>query len=110
MVNRYVRSWQGSVNKGELSGYRVEIRLQRLPWPLFIVAFTEPTRPHEPMIGFASGRRQLAEHLETLRVEVTWEDGRGPLAPERDRPGYRVPSRDRSRPNALETALSSRAG
>ena len=88
-------AWQGAVTQGELAGYSIEVRQQRLPWRLYVLAFTPATSPGEPIIGFAIGRNQLAGHLKNLGVVVTWEDGRGPLAPERDRANDRVPRRMR---------------
>ena len=86
-------AWEGVVTEGELAGYTIEVRQQRLPWRLYVLAFTPAASPKEPIIGFAIGRAQLAGHLSNLGVEVTWEDGRGPLAPERDRTHHRIPRR-----------------
>ena len=84
-----VRAWQGIVTSGNLAGYRVEVRRQRLPWSLYVLAMSAPDGLDEPMVGFAVGRQKLSAHLRELAIEVTWEDGRGPLAPERDRPNMR---------------------
>ena len=80
-----VRAWRGIVTSGDLVGYRVEVRRQRLPWSLYVLAMSTPDALDEPMVGFAVGRQKLSAHLRELAIEVTWEDGRGPLAPERDR-------------------------
>ncbi|MGB0590068.1 MAG: hypothetical protein ACPGU1_10350 [Myxococcota bacterium] len=77
-------AWRGLVKGGEMTGYRLEVRRQRFPWTLYILAFTAPDDSEEPVVVFALGRLKLAEHLHRLEAEVTWEDGRGPLAPERD--------------------------
>ena len=92
MVELQRSRWEGVVTEGELSGCRVEVRGQRLPWALYVLAFSVPGEDEEPIIGFAVGRQRLASYLTELGIEVTWEDGRGPLAPERDR-AERVPSR-----------------
>lgn len=90
MVDQDCRAWQGVVEAGELKGYRLEVRRQRFPWTLFVLAFTAPDHQEEPIVGFAVGRLQLAEHLQKLGTEVTWADGRGPLAPERDHIQHRI--------------------
>lgn len=116
MVEVESKAWDGVVTGGELRGYRVEVRRQSFPWALYVLAFTPPEGPREPIIGFAIGRPQLAGHLDSLGVEVTWEDGRGPLAPERDRtPMRRRRSRTRRtpmrfQPMGLRAGFSSRVG
>ena len=97
MVSFDSKAWEGIVTEGELEGYHLEVRRQRFPWALYVFALTEPGEERDPLIGFAVGRQALAEHLEGLGVEVTWEDGRGPLAPERDHPYVAPPRRRRRR-------------
>ncbi len=98
MVEFERRRWVGAVTEGELAGYRIEVRGQRLPWSLYVLAISAPRGEEEPVIGFAVGRERLARHFTELGVEVTWEDGRGPLAPERDRAQVRTRRRRLSRP------------
>ncbi|MDP6943418.1 MAG: hypothetical protein QF464_04650 [Myxococcota bacterium] len=95
MVEFTSEAWEGVITDGELEGYELEVRRQRFPWSLYVFAFTAPDAREEPMVGFAVGREKLAGHLESLGVAVTWEDGRGPLAPERDRVEIRLPRRRR---------------
>ena len=100
--------WQGVVQGGEMKGYQLEVRRQRLPWALYVMAFTAPESRAEPIIGFAVGRFKLAEQLHDLGTEVTWADGRGPLAPERDRPQHKLHpggQRRRGRRSALSITL-----
>ena len=104
MVEFMSETWEGVVTGGELAGYGLEVRRQRLPWSLYVFAFTASDTREEPMVGFAVGREKLAGHLESLGVEVTWEDGRGPLAPERDRLQIRSPRR-RQRPRRARLHL-----
>jgi hypothetical protein len=85
------RAWKGTVEEGDMKGYTLEVRQQRFPWSLYMMAFNAPCNDGEPVVGFAVGRLKLAEHLQQLGVVVTWTDGIGPLAPERDRPGHRLP-------------------
>ena len=85
------RRWTGMIEGGALKGYSVEVRRQHLPWQLYILAFTAPESDEEPEVTFASGRAKLAEHLQALSISVTWSDGRGPLAPERDHTVSRIP-------------------
>lgn len=98
MVEYESRVWEGVVVGGELAGYALEVRRQNFPWALYLLAFSPTSASEETFVGFAVGREQLAGHLSALDVEVTWEDGRGPLAPERGRLVTRLPRRRRRRP------------
>jgi len=97
MVSFDSKAWEGVVIEGALEGSRLEVRRQRFPWALYVFAITQAADEDDPLIGFAVGKKALAEHLESLGLEVTWEDGRGPLAPERDRPERVQPRRRRRR-------------
>lgn len=105
MVEYENKVWDGVVVGGELAGYAVEVRRQSFPWALYLLAFSPPSASDETLIGFAVGREQLAGHLSALDVEVTWEDGRGPLAPLRDRSVPRLPRRRRRRRRPVHAHL-----
>lgn len=85
MIASIAQKWTGTITSGDLKGYCVEVRLQRFPWPLYTLALSSADLHQDPEVTFAFGRSKLAEHFRSLALNVTWDDGRGPLAPERDR-------------------------
>jgi hypothetical protein len=108
MVEFESRAWRGVVTQGDLAGYGVEVRRQRLPWALYVLALTGPGAGEEPAVGFAVGRERLAGHLTALGIDVAWEDGRGPLAPDRDRQDVSRSRRRLGRGRAVQRCPSTR--
>ncbi len=95
MVEYTSDMWRGQVRGGDLDGYAIEVRRQGFPWALYLVALTAPGEEGEAVVGFAAGRPRLVSLFEDLEVVVTWDDGRGPLAPERSRVSGSMPRRRR---------------
>jgi len=89
VVEAETSRWIGVINEGALLDYELEVRRQQMPWPLYLLALRSPNCTEEPIITFAIGKDALTLKLAELRLNVTWSDGYGPLAPERDHPQHR---------------------